>query len=57
MSQSSDFDPALHIERTEDDSEPVKPAARKEAEGDIDKPAGREEDTDIDKPAGRLEHP
>ncbi len=55
MSQSSDFDPALHVEQTENDSEAVKPAARKEAEGDIDKPAGREEDTDIDKPAGRLE--
>ncbi len=58
MSQSNDFDPALHVERPQRKSKSDKPAGRAEPNTDTDKPAGRAEpNTDTDKPAGRLEQP
>lgn len=58
MSQSNDFDPALHDASTEQDSETPKPAGRDAPDIDTSKPAGREDlDIDTSKPAGRLERP
>ncbi len=58
MSQSKDFDPAMHDGPTDPDPATVKPAGREEPDPDTVKPAGREEpDPDTVKPAGRLDHP
>ncbi len=57
MSQSNDFDPALHVEPPETDPANAKPAGREEPVV-TDKPAGRNDPpVDTDKPAGRLDHP
>ncbi len=56
MSQSNDFDSALHDPSTEPHPGTDKPAGRDEPHPGTDKPAGREEpDPGTDKPAGRLE--
>ncbi len=41
MSQSKDFDPALHVEPARKDPATVNPTARETPPKDTDKPAGR----------------
>lgn len=58
MSQSKDFDPALHDPEARPHPGTDKPAGREEPDPGTDKPAGREEpDPGTDKPAGRLDQP
>ncbi len=55
MSQSKDFDPALHVEPAKKDSATGKPNTLETPPKDTDKPAGRLDRPNTDKPAGRLE--